>query len=382
MPISKLDRVVKEWQQQLAEKDAASARELTRLFYNGYKVVKKELERLDRQFKQASLSGLTARKSWYYEQERYEYLLRSIEQQLVIFSKQAAERVEEYAADALNLGSEYSKLLLELQLGNATDLPGISVKSASFEVLKAMVGLNREGSPLKKLLDSLVPDGVQYASDILAEGAMLGYNPRKVAPMLRDELGIVLNRALTIARTEMMRAARIAAEQNYLANSDVVESWRWVAELDGITCPACLAMHGTVHPLSERLSGHINCRCIESPIAITWEELGKRFGLDLAGLDASAANVAELIKKYGGSMEQAARYHARQGTGREYFEKLSADRQREILGKTRFDAYRSGILNWDDLVQKTYHPDWGESIKLTPIKELFSQEELGKIAGD
>ena len=382
MQTSELDRVVKEWQRLLAEKDATIARELTRIFYNGYGVVKEELARLDRQFKKAQLGLVVERESWYYEQERYETLLRNIEQQLVVFSGQAMERAETHAIEALNLGDEFSKLLLELQLGEATQLPGISVKSASFEIMKAMVGLNREGSPLKKLLDSLVPDGVQYASDILIEAAMLGYNPRKVAPMLRDALGTILNRALTIARTEMMRATRIAAEQNYLANSDVVESWRWVAELDGITCPSCLAMHGTIHPTSERLNSHPNCRCVESPITISWEELGKRFGLDFAGLDGNTANVSELIQKYGGTMEQVARYYARQGTGKEYFETLKPEKQREILGKTRFNAYQSGVLNWDNLVQKTFNPDWGESIKLTPIKELFTQEELDEITGN
>lgn len=376
MPTSNLDKIVAEWQKHLADKDAESAKELTRVFYAGYRVVREKLDKLDRQFKQAELEGLPDKQNWYYEHNRYEYLMYYVQFELEHFLPIALDRIEADTVGAVKAGSHYAQKLIELQLGDLKDYYRLDLKYPSHEMLMAMVGLNREESPLRRLFESILPDGAQAASDALVEGAMMGYNPRKIAPMLRDALGVQLTRALTISRTEMMRATRIAAEQTYYANSDVVEGWTWVAELDGITCPACLAQHGTFHPLSERLNSHPNCRCVASPQTYSWEDIGKRFGLDLGAVDGSGRGFDELKNKYGFSDKQVARYSRSNMTGEAHFKTLNDKRQREILGKTRYNAYKAGVLDWSLLTQKTYHPEWGEGIKLTPLSQLLTSEQI------
>ena len=52
--------------------------------------------------------------------------------------------------------------------------------------------------------------------------------------------------------------------------------WRWQAALTGNTCPVCISMHGSIHPVEEEMESHINCRCCSVPVTKSWEELALR----------------------------------------------------------------------------------------------------------
>jgi SPP1 gp7 family putative phage head morphogenesis protein len=99
---------------------------------------------------------------------------------------------------------------------------------------------------------------VQAAKDSLAYGVATGQSPRVIARDVATKTGIAKARSLTIARTEMLRPYRQVTHERF-RESQVVKSWTWLARLDGRCCPACTAMNGTVHPLSEELHSHPNC---------------------------------------------------------------------------------------------------------------------------
>ena len=201
---------------------------------------------------------------------------------------------------------------------------------------------------------------------------MLGYNPRKIAPMIRDALGVQLNRALTISRTEVMRAQRIAMEENYKANAGVVKGWRWVAEVNG-ACPVCLAMHGREFPLSEKMSSHINCRCCASPVPMTWEEIGQQFGINFSDVDDAGPSFDEIAKKYNMSPEQIVRYQNQNMTGEAYFKTLSDTEQRKLLGPAKWQAYKEGKFEFEKLAKKTYSLTWGEGKGVASLRDLLGE---------
>lgn len=153
----------------------------------------------------------------------------------------------------------------------------------------------------------------------LVRGIASGLNPRVVASRMVNgaEGGFNggLSRALTIARTEVMDAHRAAAKVAHEQNKDVLGGWIWLAALSGRTCPACLGMSGTEHPLTESgPDGHQNCRCSRMPKTKTWRELG----IDIDEPPSTLPDAGE------------------------WFESQDAAVQKQILGPAKYAAWAKG----------------------------------------
>lgn len=99
----------------------------------------------------------------------------------------------------------------------------------------------------------------------LIRGVAAGDNPREVARTMlarvEGEFNGGLQRAMVVARTEMLDAYRDASAHVHDANRDVLDGWTWSASIpDPRTCPACWGMHGTHHPLIQPGPwGHQQC---------------------------------------------------------------------------------------------------------------------------
>src|SRR5690606_1288610 len=144
---------------------------------------------------------------------------------------------------------------------------------------------------------------------------------RQIAARLVRGLDGDAARALTIARTETHRAYREAHFARYRSMPDVYAGWRWHANLDGRTCPVCVAKHGVVHALEDGFAGHPNCRCRPVPVV---NSLADILGFDDAEVASLQANINDAM-----DIE----------TGEEWFAAQSADVQRGILGASKHDAY-------------------------------------------
>lgn len=172
----------------------------------------------------------------------------------------------------------------------------------------------------------------------------IGDNPRTAARNIVNRVEGRFNggltRALTIARTESLDAYRTAAQRQQQTNADVLGSWQWVASLSARTCPACLSLHGSRHPLEEPgPEGHQNCRCARVPVTKTWRELG----IDL--------DEAPSVLPDGGV----------------WFNSQPAETQRKILGPTRYEAWRAGGYPREAWAVKRHTPGWRDSWVPSPV---------------
>jgi SPP1 gp7 family putative phage head morphogenesis protein len=375
MPTSTLDDVIAAFQRSILRNERRAASEMVRVYVEGWKRVRSQLDRLQGEYDRTIALGEKPSLGWIYQNSRLADMQELIGNELSKFSNYAVGRITEEQRRVIEMSLEFSRDEMILRLGPEYDVSDIRrIRSLPIDEVIVMVGSNQQGSPLKALFDSISIEGSQRASDALVEGMMLGYNPRKIAPMIRDALGVQLNRALTISRTETMRAQRIATEQNYNANSDIVKGWRWVAEVTG-ACPSCLAMHGREFPLTEKMSTHPNCRCAQSPITMSWEEIGAQYGIDFSGIDNVGPSFDELAKKYNMSEKQIARYQTNKMTGEQFFKTLSAEEQRNILGPAKWMAWNDGLFEFDQLSRKTYSVIWGEGRRVASLKDLLGEEE-------
>ncbi|MCP4475399.1 MAG: hypothetical protein GY821_12705 [Gammaproteobacteria bacterium] len=118
-------------------------------------------------------------------------------------------------------------------------------------------------------------------SRMLAQGMAEGRSPREIAKSIAGVGGeinkIGLNRARTLARTEVIRAHHNAnineLERAGIVNVKVKAEW---ATSGFNVCPICDALEGTIFNLDQiraLIPAHPNCRCIALPIV----ESDKRF---------------------------------------------------------------------------------------------------------
>lgn len=205
------------------------------------------------------------------------------------------------------------------------------------EALRDLLGFTADGSPLASLFDAIGPEARAGWESALFKGLAMGKGPRDVAAMAQRATATGMARSLTIARTEMLRAYRTASARSYQANKDVLDGWVWLSSGDGDACASCLAMHGSVHPLSDTLSSHPNCRCTMGPLTKSISDI---LGVDVPG-DDSRLDVP---------------------AGEDIFAKLSDARKVAVLGSTAaLAAWKAGEVTLGDFVGVKRSTVWGSS---------------------
>lgn len=188
----------------------------------------------------------------------------------------------------------------------------------------------------------------------LVRGYAAGSNPRQTAARIlqrtEGRFNGGLTRAMAIARTESLDAARAGAHLGRMQHADVLSGWSWHCELSERSCPACIAMDGTVFPLdAPGPSDHVNGRCSAVPISKSWAELG------FAGIEEPAAS---------------------RTSGSEWFDAQPAATQRAILGPGKYDAWKAGGYPMSDWGRMTSNDGWRPSLQSTPIPSTQSGGRL------
>ncbi|WP_285240072.1 phage minor head protein [Pseudarthrobacter sp. MEB009] len=207
--------------------------------------------------------------------------------------------------------------------------------------------VQRSTEQITSSMRPLAPDAVRSMRANLIRGVAVGDNPRTTARrMVKQAEGGFnggLTRALVIARTETLDAHRAGSLAAAKQNTEVLTNWIWSASLDARTCPSCLANHGTEHATDEPGPiDHHQGRCGRIDKTKTWKELG--FDIE---------EPADVFPN-----------------AREWFENLTPDTQRTIMGPDRLALLQSGQVGWDDLSAKRSTAGWRDSMHVTPVADL------------
>ena len=282
---------------------------------------------------------------------RFRALASQIESEMARFGAWADTELTAQAQQAIVSGLTHAEQLTLAGMPEALR-PAVSAiwNRLPAEAVEMLTGFLSPGSALHdSLVNQLGPTVAQGVSDALLEGLALGYNPRKVAAIIRDTLGQALTWALRTARTSMLWAYRESTRAGYVANSDIVTGWIWHAELGPRTCMACIAQHGTLHPLSETLNDHHNGRCAMLPVTRTWASMG------FTGIEERPPVQ----------------------TGRDWFASLSPAQQASYMPSTAmWNAWQQGAVGWDDLV--SYHDNevYGAMLQLPSLKAILGEDAV------
>lgn len=351
MPPPEVQRVVEQMAERVAALDAATAARLIDEYAVVYTRLQRDTLRLLNLAKREEL------KPWQVMRlDRYRQLDAQFIRSMARFSRAAGGIITESQRAAVGLSITGAALTVNTSLPTGITLDnlaniGISWNRLPEEAFQAFVGVSGDGAPLGNLLDKLGPQASTDIKAAIRTGIATGVGPRATADSIRRIAGMDLSRALTISRTETLRAHREATRLNYAANSDIVKGYRRLATKDDRTCMACIALDGTLYENNEPLDAHPNCRCAMVPATLTYEDLG---------LDIPEEAQPESGQEWFGKQPKFRLPH---------HDKKQAI-QSEMMGSRRFKAFQQGKIKLPDLVSVTSNPTWGKSATVKSVKAL------------
>lgn len=342
MSKGRLQSVISNYRQQLLLHEAQAQASLNAAHTATLKKIRPHIDKLTKQIGDAQQSGQPVPLHWLYEQNRLQVIKAWISGQINQYAALAKSTTISLKKKGVQLGEQSGLDQLDASLPESTSYSfGVPSQGA----IESIVGSTQKGSPLADLFDGFGVEAAQKVGQILISAISLGDNPRKTARDVEDALDISRSRALTIARTECLRAYRMSNLAIFQANDDICEGWVWISSLDARCCASCIAMHGTIHSLDEELQGHPNCRCSRAPKTKDWS--------DILGRDIGISSPKPLL-------------------GSDWFDDQSEAVQRQILGSNAaYEAYSNGAL-LGDFVGINHDKDWGSSVYQKSAKEVNS----------
>lgn len=325
--------IANQYRAALLRRERKAAVRLVSAYGLAWNRLKKNLDKLTADIVSAKARGETVNQFWLVRQERYFLLLRQVDAEMRKFADVAEATITRQQSAAVKAGLSDSVALMEA----GAEAVGISATFNKLPVaaVENLVGTLGNGSPLRSLLNQLAPSARSIVEQGLIEGVALGRNPRAIASQIRAGLGGNMTRALTISRTEVLRAYRQASLQNYQQNQDVVSGWYWRSSRSRRSCAACIALDGQFFPLSQPMRPHPRCRCTMIPA--------------VRGVTVDR--------------------------GIDWFKRQDAETRRSILGTDKaYEAVSRGDLKLENLVGLDRDPRWGESFYQLSVKRALAGE--------
>jgi NAD(P)-dependent dehydrogenase (short-subunit alcohol dehydrogenase family) len=311
-----------------ARRDAVALKRIASAYARMYRRLSGQIEALAEQVGGGQMTtGQLARFG------RWQALREQIAGELGDFSSYVRVELSSTAEDAIARALSDSRSLI----GISTQGAGLSVAFNSLPTNSVMrlLGFLQTGSPLYKRLALLSPVNAKALADLFVEGVGLGWNPRKIAAMMRRQFGANLTDALRMTRTAQLYAYREATRANYINNPEIVQGWYWMAALgQPQTCMSCIRMHGTFHKLSERLNDHHNGRCTMLPA----------------------------VKGFGNPIKQS---------GEEWFNAQPPDVQKSHMGPEYWQAWKDGKYSFGNISREYDNDVYGPMRVATTLKELL-----------
>lgn len=328
MPLPEVYEAIQRFKTGLAGEEAQLVGVMSRRWIGVQDQLKQNLVKLAEQAAEIKAAGGVITEPMLWKEQRYQSLLAQTRREINKYTGYAETTIE---GEQLRMG-----LLGQKQAGQALRVWGVRGGFDQLDVgaVEAMVGLTADGSPVKELLAKAWPDAVEGITKALIKGTALGWNPRKTAEAMEEGLDDGLERCLKIARTEQLRAYRVASLERYRETGFVV-GYRRLAAKQERTCIACLLQDGEFFPLDVEFEDHVNGRCAMVPV--------------IKGHEDDATGVT---------------------SGQEWFEGLDDEAQQRIMGREKWQDWKDGEFELDELVKRTESPVWGTEIAVKTASEV------------
>lgn len=329
---SQVELVIEAYRARLLRRDAALMREMTLRWLEVERRLEAGMALLAQEAAEMRAAGNAVTPDRVRRMERYRRLLAQAKAETQRYSRWAAQRIAEGQGAAVQEGINAARDTIGATYREAGRV-GAFFDVLPVEAVEAMIGFAGDGTPLDRLLMRDYAKTAAQLTQTLIESTAKGINPRETARRMANVMAGNLNRALTVARSEQLRAYRTASREQMI-ESGVVEGYIRRCALNSNTCMACIVLDGTMHATDELMEVHPNDRCFMQPV--------------IKGLKPLAAT-----------------------SGADWFERQPAETQRAMMGPGAYEAWKSGQIELNQLASTHVHPEWGPSVRVTPLSEIL-----------
>jgi hypothetical protein len=196
------------------------------------------------------------------------------------------------------------------------------------------------GSPeWAALLTQYQADVTEAVLNAALRGIVAGQGPLTTARQIRDLVeGLPLHQANNLMRTLQLTSYRDAQVLHRVANAGILDYQIRIAALQpGVTCVACVALHGTRMELGERVNDHHQGRC--------------------TSITALKGRPAPDIE-----------------TGEDWFNRQSPETQETMMGGAAYRAWQAGSVQLKDFPQTYNDPVFGEMIRESSLVGMLGDD--------
>jgi len=332
--LSEVVKVERKWRAALAKEEHAAMSTMTKRYLTMAARLMADFESLAEQVTRMAAAGEPVPVGKVYQLERFQRLATKMDVEFDAYRPFAEKLISDEQRYMLRAGTDAARETLAAAVNASATIEGWDVgivEGFPARAAEALVG-QTQGGPLAGVLgDATATELIaQEVAEELVQGVLLGKNPTVVAGTMADAFGVPLDRALCIARTEMLSSFRTSTLQSYRGSG--LKQYQRMSAQDSRVCPGCLAVEGELFETEQDFDDHPNCRCSCIPY---WPGIGGDFKL-----------------------------------GKEWFDGQPLATQEAIMGKTRLDLLRSGKVEWRQLATNRKNATWGGAIVPTPIRDL------------
>jgi hypothetical protein len=331
MPDPKVIQEIEKQRARLLAHEAETMRDMAERWLKVEDALKADMLDLSLYLDELRAKGETITAARLMQMDRYKALIADARREHEQYSRWAADRIAADQRDQVAQGVLDAQDLISAA-GLDARLVNLAFDHINVSAVEFMAGFAADGSPLYDLLKASYPDSVMNLTDALIQGLATGKGPRATAAIMAQSMAGNLDRALLIAITEQNRALR-AGSLEQMKQSKVVNGYIRRAQRNGAVCAACLALDGTEQATGDIFKSHPRCHCFAQPKL-----------------------------KYGKTPAFP--------SGIQWLEKQPESVQKSILGKGKFELFKSGGLDWGQVAKVHNDPTWGPTIRQGTIAEV------------
>ena len=284
------------------------------------------------------------------------------------------EEITRELSDAIGIaGSEASTFHSEtLSIRKkATGVNHVAISPAQFKSMfkTTPLGGRTLGGWVKRNFEETV---IQSMQTKLNTGLLQGKSYKKLINSIMGDVHDFNRRdAMNITRSYVQSANVIAQQAVMEENKDIVKGWKWSAVLEmgnpqtgNGTCLACASLDGRVfkHGEGPPIPLHVNCRCVPIAELTSYRELG-----------VPVDELEEVARPWtirpdvpiGEGGRNILDFGQHKGNYATWFETRGDVFKKTVLGPRRYEMYKAGELNLDDVV----NPNTGKIYRLDELQK-------------